>query len=482
MSSLTSSNDRFRVFSAMALAGLVALCISNERASCQPIASAAGNQTFLAAPVTLTGGAETTNINVNSVNGGSGLYDVNGLVTLSNASATLAQTITTQYFIGASAVSPAVTTVLAGGAASTTVALPQQIALQPTSAAVSLHVTNSTGTANVTVGIGSGVTVTGYANNFPATASGPGSANLSAPVTPTTPPITNLTVAIPAVPSAQGLYSLNSSLFINNISTASQTIRAQYTVDGATSGSIFQVTLPGSGSTMLSLPTQLSGLGAGAHNISINVSGAAGLYTIGTGSSLSATSYNATGSTNSATATQIANAGLGVQQGTFGGAFVPNGGTPAFFVRAPASGSTVGFYDANAVLMLLNPAGTGTANTITAQYVIGGTNGVFTDGTPVGPVFTTVLSGAAGSVAELYMPDQIAANLLPAGTSLAVMLIDTGDPTKISIEADSLTLIAHNSVPNAATPEPASMSLAAMAMMAFGAAAYRKRKAGRVQA
>jgi hypothetical protein len=132
--------------------------------------------------------------------------------------------------------------------------------------------------------------------------------------------------------------------------------------------------------------------------------------------------------------------------------------------------------------MLLNSAGTGTANTITAQYVIGGTNGVFSDGTPVGPVFTTVLSGAAGSVAELYMPDQIAASLLPAGTSLAVMLVDAGDPTKLTIEADSLTLIAHNSVPNAATPEPASMSLAAMAMMAFGAAAYRKRKAGRVQA
>ena len=482
MSSLTSSNDRCKVFGAMVLAGFFALCLGSERANCQPIASANGNQAFVTTPLILTTGSESAAINVASVAGTSGLYDVNGVLTMSNAGA--AQTVTAQYFVNNVATGPLVTTVVPANATSTTIAVPQQLVTTQPNATVSLHLNNTTGTAAVTVGNGSGVTVTGYTSNLPPAASAPGSANLATTLLtpPTNVPLPGLTVTVPAVASAQGLYSLNSSLFINATSGATQLITAQYTVDNALKGAAFQVSLPGSGSTMLALPSQLTGLGAGTHTIGIQVSGASGLFSVGAGSSLSATSYNAASGVNSTTAAQVNNAGIGFQSASLNASFIPQAQNPpgAFFVTVPVNGTPASFYDANAVLMFSGTAQQTLPVTISAQYLINGTvANSFTDGTLTGPTFTTVLAAGANSVATLYMPEQFAA--LTSGKTLAVMLTVNG-ATDWNIDADSLTLIAHNNVPNAATPEPASMSLAAMAMMAFGAAAYRKRKAGRVQA
>ena len=113
------------------------------------------------------------------------------------------------------------------------VVLPRQLNLAAGNNQVSLVLKNSTGGASLSV-TGSSVNVTGYTSTAGVpTANGPGSASLAvfqnAGGTGTVP---GLIVNVPGNANAQGLYSLNTSLTINNNVPASQTVTATYTVGG----------------------------------------------------------------------------------------------------------------------------------------------------------------------------------------------------------------------------------------------------------
>ncbi len=83
-------------------------------------------------------------------------------------------------------------------------------------------------------------------------------------------------------------------------------------------------------------------------------------------------------------------------------------------------------------------------------------------------------------VSTFSLPTQFAS--LTPGSTVTLQLSSVGfDTPNINIESSTLSLISHNQNPQVSTPEPASMSLAAMAAMAFGAAAYRRRKQGKVE-
>jgi len=455
MSSFSTYRLRAGTPAAMILTAAAALFVGNAQVRSDLIATANGSVVSTATPQT-TSGSTPINITTAPVTA-NGLYDVNSVLYLSNTNAA-AQTVTAQYTVGGSAVGTAFTVVLPGSATASalqTVALPQQMNLAAGSNQVGLRVINTTGTGGVTI-TGSSVAVTGYTTNGISTANGPGSANLATAQPAGTGIVTNLTVAVPGNASAQGLYSLNSALTINNNVGASQTVTARYTVDGIASGASFAVTLPGSGTSVLSLPTQLTGLGTAAHTVGIQLtsSGGFGSISVASGSTLYATSYNNTGGSPSVTAATANGQNLGNQNLSLGGTLT------AIALTVPTA-ITPTFWDVNGSIMLSSSqAGN---QSLTAQYLV---NNVAT-----GPIFSLTLPG--NGVATFSLPTQFAA--LTAGTSVAIQLSTPGTAI-FNIDADTLTLVAHNQNPSVATPEPASLSLALMAAMAFGGAAYRRRK------
>jgi hypothetical protein len=409
------------------------------------------------------------NISAGTVNASSGLYDTNAVLYLANSNAA-AQTITAQYLINGTPSGTIFSVTLpANGVtnANQTVALPQQLILTPGNNKLGLRVTNSTGGAGVSI-TGSSVAVTGYVNNGGSdTATGPGSTTLSNPVNGGGGGLTGLTVAVPANANAQGFYSLNTALTLTNLNLANQTVMARYTVDGAATGSTFTTTLQGSGSSVVTLPTQLSGLGTGPHTVGISLTGTGGATSIqvAAGSSISATSYAATGAVNSATGITASNQLTGFQP-IIGGGTLPD----VAFVTVPTTPNTPTFWDANGSINILNNVGTAVA--IAAQYAINETG--------VGPLYTLTLPG--NGVSTFSLPTQFAS--LTPGSNLSLQLSSIGFATaNINIESSTLSLVSHNQNPTVvAAPEPASMSLAAMAAMVFGAAAYRRRKQGRLDA
>jgi hypothetical protein len=362
---------------------------------------------------------------------------------------------------------------LAAGA-SQTVSVPQQITGLPATATVGLQVIDKTGSAGNTVTVNaSSLAVTGYTTNGGGpTVSAPGSANLPTTTGTITGSIIPVSVAGVGGAASQGQIGVNSALAINNSSGAAQTVSVTYTVNGVASGATYSLTLPGNnGSTLVAVPSVLSVAAGSTNTIGIQVTdtGGAGI-TIGAGSTISATAYNNSGGAKSATTATAANQQLGNQNLSFGGMLTP------ISVNVPtASTNGVGFYDVNASIML--SAGQTTPSTFTAQYM---ENGV----TPLGPVFTITLPGnplgGPGAVATFSLPEQFSAAQLTPGTALSVLLTSTGS-SSFNVDADTISLVAHNFVPGVSTPEPASLSLAAMAAMALGAAAYKKRKSSKVQ-
>ena len=443
--------------------GIAALLASEAPARCQLIPTAGGSVVSTGSSTPLT---SSTNISAGTVNASSGLYDVNTVLFLSNTN-TAAQTVTAQYLINGTLSGTTFSVTLpANGVtnANQTVALPQQLNLTPGNNTIGLHITNSSGGAGVSI-TGSSVGVTGYAsiggNN---TATGPGSQTLATAFSGGGGIVTPLTVTVPANANAQGLYSLNTSLTLNNLSGATQTVTARYTVDNNPRGSTFTITLPGNGTNVLTLPTQLSGLGTGSHQIGIQLGGAAGTVSVAAGSSLYATSYNASGGVNSATGVTAANQITGFQP-------IIGGGTlqDVAFVTVPVTPNTPTFWDANGSISIFNNIGTATA--IAAQYAINEIN--------VGPIYSLTLPG--NGVSTFSLPTGFAS--LTPGSKLSLELSSVGFATaNINIESSTLSLVSHNQNPTAATPEPSSMSLAFMAVVAFGAAAYRRRKQGRLEA
>jgi hypothetical protein len=462
MSSLHTPRVRPGTTAAMFLSAAAALFVGNAQVRSDLIPTANGSATSTASPVT-TSGSTPINITTSAVSG-NGLYDVNSVLYLTNNNAST-QTVTAQYTVGGSAVGPAFTVNLPGSgtlSALQTVALPQQMNLSAGSNTVGLRVINTTGGAGSVTIRGSSLAVTGYTTNGISTANGPGSTNLA---TNTNAggigPVTNLTVAVPGNANAQGVYSLNTALTINNNVGANQTVTARYTVDGTATGASFAVNLPGSGTSVLTVPTQIStGLGTTAHTIGIQLSSSsgAGSISVQAGSSIYATSYNSTGGTPSVSVATNSGANLGGHNLTSGGFLT------AISTVVPTASSPT-FWDVNGSLMFTNVSPD--AQTLTAQYLV--------NGVAQGPIFSVAL--AANGVGAFSMPTQFAA--LTAGTSVAIRLSTPGSP-EFNIDADSLSLVAHNRNPSVGTPEPASMSLAVMAAMAFGAAAYRRRKNGKV--
>jgi hypothetical protein len=450
---------------AMLVAGIAALLASNTQARCDLIPTANGSVVSTGSSTSLTG-STALNISAGTVNASSGLYDANSVLYLANTNPTTSQTVTAQYTINGTATGHVFTVTLPANGVTTanqTVALPQQLNLTPGNNTVGVRVINSTGGSGVSV-TGSSVAVTGYVSNGGNnTATGPGSATLGTAFPGGGGSVTGLTVNVPANANAQGLYSLNTSLTLNNLLGANQTVTAQYTVGGVATGSVFTVTLPGNGTQVLTLPTQLSGLGTGSHQIGITLGGAAGSVSVAAGSSLYATSYNATGGVNSATGVTAANQLIGFQP-------IIGGGTlqDVALVTVPVTPNTPTFWDANGSISILNNIGTAAA--IAAQFAINEVG--------VGPLYDITLP--ANGVSTFSLPTQFAS--LTPGSKLSLQLSSVGFATaNINIESSTLSLISHNQNPAASTPEPASMSLAAMAAMAFGAAAYRRRKQGRLE-
>jgi hypothetical protein len=464
MSSFHTPRLRPGTTASMLLAAAAALFVGNAQVRSDLIPTANGSATSTASPQT-TSGSTPINITTGPVSG-NGLYDVNSVLYLTNNNAS-AQTVTAQYTVGGSAVGTAFTVVVPGSGTLSplqTVALPQQMNLSAGSNTVGLRVINTTGGVGGVTIRGSSLAVTGYTTNVISTANGPGSANLAANTSAGgTGPVTNLTVAVPGNANAQGIYSLNTALTINNNVGANQTVTARYidTTNGnAPLGSSFSVNLPGSGTSVLTLPTQITGLGTTAHTIGIQLSSSsgAGSISVAAGSSLYATSYNSTGGAPSVSVATNNGTSLGNHNLTSGGLLT------AISTVVPTASSPT-FWDVNGSVMFTNTAPTN--STLTAQYVV---NGVAT-----GPTFSVTL--AANGVGTFSMPTQFAA--LTAGTSVAIQLSTPGS-ADFNIDADNLSLVAHNRNPSVGTPEPASLSLAVMAAMAFGAAAYRRRKNGKV--
>lgn len=455
MSSFPNSLIRCRTSFVMVLAGIVALSFGNGTARSQLINSANGQQFFRSTDLALAANG-TTDIAIGAnVVGSSGLYDANGVVYLRGAAAGAASSVTAQYFVGGVAQGPAFNVSLNSGT-STTIAAPQQFTSQAGSVPVILRVTNGATGNGVTVGAGSGLTVTGYTQNGDGpTAVVPGSGNLAATGATFTP-----TVVVNA-PNATGLFSLNSAITVINTAAggAQQTISGRYTVDTVATGPTFTMTLPaGTGSTtLMSLPTQLT-LSAGTHTIGFAVTDNSGLgINVKAGSTISATAYNNSGGTSAVGVTNAnqfpnPNNPLSIP---FGGT-APSGLT---VVVPPTTNATL--FDANASFMILSQ---GAASQITAQFTL--------NNALIGQVFTLDL-GATGTTSTLSMMQQFAS--LTSGGTLGIQFGANGSATLI-VEADSLALVAHQQVQTVGVPEPASLSMAAMAALAFGGAAYRKRR------
>jgi len=450
----------------MILAGLMALSIGNGTARCQLIPSANGAQNFLGAdtPLPASGFTDISIAGVPSVSNG---YDISGVVYLLNGGG--ASTVTAQYFINNQAVGQAFNVSLAANGA-TTLGIPQQFNGQPSNTQVRLHITNGSGGSGVTLGAGSGLAVTGYNQNG-GTATSPlqGSSTQAANSASFTAPQNFVTVANAGGAFATGLFSLNGAVTLINNNAAPQTVTGQYIIDGSTTGQpTFSMTLPGgvgTGTTLMALPTVVSLSGGTTHTIGVRISDpSGGGIIVKAGSTLSVTPYNSFGGTASAVAA-TPNTNFMVGQ-----TFSPGigGGTGVLgTVTVPTSSNTT-FWDANASLMLLNTSGAAFPTSLTAQYTINGTG--------TGTLFNLTLPAGA-TTGTFYMPEQFAT--LTAGAALGVQIL-ANSSSQFVLEASSLTLVAHQQVPTVAAPEPASMSLAAMAAMAFGAAAYRKRRSAKV--
>jgi hypothetical protein len=207
---------------------------------------------------------------------------------------------------------------------------------------------------------------------------------------------------------------------------------------------------------VLTLPTVLNGLGTAGHTIGIELSstGGAGSISVAAGSSLYATSYNTTGGVDAVSTSTADGANLGAKNLTLGGK------TTAISVNVPTNNSAT-FFDVNGTVVVRSTAAGNF--TLTAQYLI---NGVAT-----GPIYSIDVSPAG--VGTLTLPTQFTS--LVAGQSVAIQLSTPGS-AQFNLDADTLSVIAHNSVPSVGTPEPASLSLACMAALAFGGAAYRRRR------
>jgi len=410
----------------------------------------------------------TITINSATLNASSGLYDLNSVVYFSNTSTTTAQTVTAQYQVNGVLTGSAFTVsvpVMNGvtNPGTQAVVLPRQLNLGAGNNQVSLVLKNSTGGASLSV-TGSSVNVTGYTSNGGVpTANGPGSATLAVfQNAGGIASVPGLIVNVPGNANAQGLYSLNTALTINNNVPASQTVTARYTVGGVPTGTAFSVQLPNSGSTVLSLPTQLSGLGTGANQIGIQLSSTGGVDSIqvAPGSSIYATSYNTNGGINSATGATAANQNLGPVAG------LPVGGTKdTVSVIVPPTPNTPSFWDVSGSIMLSSSVAG--SQSVSAQYVV--------NGIAQGPLYSLTLPG--NGVATFNLPTQFPS--LTTGQSVLLRLSTPNNSGNFNIDSNSLSLISHNLGPVVGTPEPASMSLAAMAIMAFGGAAYRRRKAAK---
>jgi len=449
---------KFRVGTpaALMMSAAVALFVGNAPVRSDMV-SANGSVVSTGSPQT-TSGNTPINISAGTVNG-NGLYDVNSVLYLTNNNAAT-QSVTAQYTVGGSVVGTPFTVSLPGSgtpSALQTVALPQQMNLAAGNNTVGLRVINSTGGAGGVTITGSSLAVTGYTTNGISSANGPGSANL-----PTsrdaggTGSVLGLQLAVPGNANAQGTYSFNSAVTILNKVGANQTVTAQYTVGGIATGPSFSVNLPGSSTSVLALPTQISGLGTSGHPIGLQLSSTSGAGSISVlaGSSIYATSYNSIGGVPSAALAQTNGTNLGPQNLAFGATL------DAITLVAPASNNP-SFWDVNGSIMVSSSA-VGSQN-LTAQYQV---NGVLT-----GPVFSLTLPN--NGVSTFSLPTQFTSLL--AGSTVGIQLSTTGS-ANFNLDADSLTLVGHNRTPSVGTPEPASLSLAAMATMAFGAAAYRRRK------
>jgi len=446
----------------MVLAGLVALCIGNGTARCQIIPSAAGAQSFLNADTPLAVNT-TTNINIAGVNAASGTYDANGVVYLANGGT--ASTVTAQYFVNNVAQGPAFSLDLAANAAKT-LAVPQQFLSQSSNVPVRLQISNGATGSTVTLGRGSGITLTGYNTNGDGpSATLPGSANLASNSASFTTTLSPVSITGAGGANSTGLFSLNSAITVINNAPAgqTQTVTGRYVVDSVLTGPTFTMTVPqGNGNTtLMALPTQLS-LAPGAHNISLQLTDTSGLgLIVKAGSTISATPYNTSGGTASAVGASVNNTFVNPNPINLS---IDNPSGNLIQLTVP-TGSNISFWDATASLMLNNL--TGNTNVLQAQYTI---NNVGT-----GQIFNLTLP--ASSVATLYMPEQFAA--LTAGATLGIQ-VTSSSSASFNIESGSINLIGHQGVPTVAVPEPASMSLAAMAAMAFGAAAWRKRRSAKV--
>jgi hypothetical protein len=465
MPSLPSYMVRCRTGSAMVLAGLAALCIGTGTARSQLIPSATGAQSFLSADTPLAVGG-TQNISIAGIVANSGSYDANGVVYLTNGGT--ASTVTAQYFVNNLAQGPAFSVAL-GANGTTTLAIPQQFTAQFSNVPVRLQISNGATGSTVTLGAGSGMTLTGYSvNGDGPTATLPGSANLAANVAVPPNPANPLTIASVGGTSATGLFSLNSAVTVINTAASSQTITGRYTVDTVAQGPTFQMTLPaGNGSTtVMSLPSQISLAAGSTHTFGIQISDVSGLgMTIKSGSTLSVTPYNTSGGTASAVGISGTVANQAITTAALGNPTPTN-----LQVTVPTTSNNT-LWDAAASLMIFN--NDASLRTLQAQYSVNGTG--------VGTLFNVTLP--ASGVATLFMPEQFAAAALTAGTPLGILFTgNNASGINFTLEAGSISLVAHQQVPTVGVPEPASMSLAAMAAMAFGAAAWRKRRSAKVPA
>lgn len=473
MSSFPMFLIRCRTSCVMVLAGVVALSLGNGTARSQLMPSATGSQLFLATDQALAANG-FRDITIASAPGASGLFDASGVVYLANGAG--ASTVSAQFIVNGQAQGTPVLVSLAANS-STTIAVPQQFTGQPVAVPVILRISNGTTGSGVTVNAGSGLTVTGYAlNGDGPTASVPGSYNQTTntaiftgtfPAQPPTPP-TVLAVANVGGANSTGLFSLNSAITVINNNANQQTVSARYTVDGTATGPTFQMTLPaGAGSTtLMALPTQLSLAAGSTHTIGINITDNSGLgISVKAGSTISATAYNTSAGVASAVGAHNEN------QLPIAPINIPLGGTAAsgLTLTVPTSTNNT-FYDVNASFMLLS--GVSTNPKVFAQYTVTDALG---NATPIGQQFSLNLA-TTNNTTTFSLPEQFAAATLIAGRTLGVQFSTPDASATFTIEADSITLIAHQQVPTIATPEPASLSLAAMAALAFGGAAYRKRR------
>jgi hypothetical protein len=262
---------------------------------------------------------------------------------------------------------------------------------------------------------------------------------------------------------------LNSAITVINNNASGQTIQGQYTVDGVATGSTFQMTLPaGNGSTtLMSMPTQLSLTAGTTHTIGININDVSGLgISVKAGSTMSATAYNTSGGTASAVGAKLQSNPNSTISTSIG--FNTDSGLA---LPVPASTNNT-LWDAVASLMIRNQdAG---AAALQAQFTINGTG--------IGSVFNLTLPATTNGYATIFMPQQFTPAQLPVGQNLGVQFIGIAN-SDFTLESASINLIAHQQVPTVVgTPEPASLSLAAMAALSFGAAAWRRRRSAKVPA